>query len=95
VPETTEGDHDMPYLSGVLTGILVTILAVYLIDHFGPQADTQDIVNWNVVAEKLGSASEEVRQEVHEATAPKEAAAPEPTPPPAEPAAPAPAPQTP
>jgi hypothetical protein len=28
-------------------------------------------VNWNVVAEKLGSASEEVRQEVHEATAHK------------------------
>ena len=88
----------MPYLSGVLTGILVTILAVYLIDHVGPQPDTQDIVNWNVVAEKLGSASDEVRQEVHEATAPKEAATtpmPEPTPPPAEPAAPAPAPQTP
>ena len=66
----------MPYLSGVLTGILVTILAVYLIDHFGPQPDSQDIVNWNVVAEKLGSASEEVRQEVHEATAPKETATP-------------------
>jgi hypothetical protein len=41
VPETTEGANDMPYLSGVLTGILVTILAVYLIDHFGPQADTR------------------------------------------------------
>ncbi len=88
----------MPYLSGVLTGILVTILAVYLIDHVGSQPGTQDIVNWNVVAEKLGSASDEVRQEVHEATAPKEAATtpmPEPTPPPAEPAVPAPAPQTP
>jgi hypothetical protein len=88
----------MPYLSGVLTGILVTILAVYLIDHVGSQPGTQDIVNWNVVAEKLGSASDEVRQEVHEATAPKEAATttmPEPSPPPAEPAVPAPAPQTP
>jgi len=85
----------MPYLSGVLTGILVTILAVYLIDHVGPQPDSQDIVNWNVVAEKLGSASDEVRQEVHEATAPKKTATPEPAPPPAQPAAPAPAPQTP
>jgi len=89
----------MPYLSGVLTGILVTILAVYLIDHVGPQSDTQDIVNWNIVAEKLGSASDEVRQEVHEATAPKEAAIPEPVPPatsePAPPAAPASAPQRP
>jgi hypothetical protein len=92
VPEPTEGDHDVPYLSGVLTGILVTILAVYLIDHFGPQPDTRDIVNWSVVAEKLGSASEEVRQEVHEATAPKETAPPEPAPATPEPA---PAPQTP
>jgi hypothetical protein len=85
----------MPYLSGVLTGILLTILGVYLIDHVGSQPGTQDIVNWSVVSQKLGAAQEEVRQEVHEATAPKGAATPEPAPPPAQPAAPAPAPQTP
>jgi hypothetical protein len=89
----------MPYLSGVRTGILLTILAVYLIDHVGSQPSTQDIVNWSVVSQKLGAAQEEVRQEVHEATAPKEAAIPEPASPaasePAPPTPPAPAPQTP
>jgi hypothetical protein len=89
----------MPYLSGVRTGILLTILAVYLIDHAGSQPGTQDIVNWSVVSQKLGAAQEEVRQEVHEATAPKEAAIPEPAPhatsESATPAAPSPTPQTP
>jgi hypothetical protein len=64
----------MPYLSGVLTGILLTILVVFLIDNFGPEPDTRDIVNWDYVSSGLGSSvekvGEEVRQEVHEATAP-------------------------
>jgi hypothetical protein len=29
----------MPYLSGVLTGILLTILVVFLIDNVGPERD--------------------------------------------------------
>jgi len=41
----------MPYLTGVLTGILLTILVL-------------------VLSEKLGAANEEVRKEVHHATAP-------------------------
>jgi hypothetical protein len=64
----------MPYLSGVLTGILLTILVVFLIDHLGPESDTRDIVNWDYVGSTLGASvekvGEEVRQEVHEATAP-------------------------
>jgi hypothetical protein len=64
----------MPYLSGVLTGILLTILVVFVIDHFGPEPDTRDIVNWDYVGGTLGASvekvGEEVRQEVHEATAP-------------------------
>ena len=64
----------MPYLSGVLTGILLTILVVFLIDNVGPEPDTRDIVNWDYVSSALGSSvekvGEEVRQEVHEATAP-------------------------
>ena len=32
----------MPYLSGVLTGIVVTILVVFLIDHLEPESDTRD-----------------------------------------------------
>ena len=64
----------MPYLSGVLTGILLTVLVVFLIDNLGPEPDTRDIVNWDYVGTTLGASvekvGEEVRQEVHEATAP-------------------------
>jgi hypothetical protein len=66
----------MPYLSGVLTGIVLIILVVFLIDHLGPESDTRDIVNWDYVGATLGASvekvGEEVRQEVHEATAPDE-----------------------
>jgi hypothetical protein len=64
----------MPYLSGVITGIALTILVVFLIDHVGPESDKRDIVNWDYLGATLGSSvekvGEEVRQEVHEATAP-------------------------
>ena len=75
----------MPYVSGVLTGIVLTILAVFLVDHLRPDPDTRDIVNWDYVGASLGASvekvGEEVRQEVHEATAPddKNASAPTPT----------------
>ena len=63
----------MPYFSGLLTGIVLTVLAVFLFDHLGPKPGT-DIVNWDYVGAKLGTSVEkvgqEVRQEVHEATAP-------------------------
>jgi hypothetical protein len=66
----------MPYLSGVLTGIVLTILVVFLVDHLGPEPDTRDIVNWDYVGATLGASvekvGEEVREEVHEATAPAE-----------------------
>jgi hypothetical protein len=58
----------MPYLTGVLTGILLTILVLFVIDNFG--SDARPIVNWSVLSEKLGAAKEEVRKEVHQATAP-------------------------
>jgi hypothetical protein len=65
----------MPYLSGVLTGIVLTILVVFLIDTVGDEPDSQDIVRWDVLAAKVGAGAEkvgeEVRQEVHEATAPE------------------------
>ena len=66
----------MPYISGVLTGIILTILVVFLIDHLGPESDTRDIVNWGYVGATMGASvekvGEEVRQEVHEATAPED-----------------------
>ena len=65
----------MPYLSGVLTGIGLTILVVFLIDHLGDQPASQDIVNWDVLGAKVGAGvetvSKGVREEVHEATAPE------------------------
>jgi len=58
----------MRYFSGVVSGVLLTILVVFLIDQVrpGPQ-----IVNWNVLSTRIGEAKEEVRQDVHEATAPE------------------------
>ena len=79
----------MPYISGVLTGIVLTILVVFLIDHLGDHPATQDIVNWDVLGAKVGAGvetvSEGVREEVHDATAPEpDATAPEPEPAPAQ-----------
>ena len=66
----------MPYLSGVLTGIILTILVVFLIDHLEPESKTRDVVNWNYVGEILGDSMDKVvevvRQDVHEATLPDE-----------------------
>ena len=63
----------MPYLSGVLTGIALTILVVFLIDHLGSD-NGRHFVNWDYVSTSVGASvekvGEEVRQEVHEATAP-------------------------
>ncbi len=64
----------MPYFSGVVTGIALTILAVFLIDHLGSHENGRHFVNWDYVGASFGSSvekvGEEVRQEVHEATAP-------------------------
>jgi hypothetical protein len=64
----------MPYISGVLTGILLTILVVFLVDHLGSGPNAQKIVNWDYVGATVGASVEkigqEVRQEVHDATAP-------------------------
>jgi small basic protein len=60
----------MPYISGVLTGIALAVLVAFLIDHVGSDTGSQTIVNWGVLTEKLGAVKEEVRKDVHEATAP-------------------------
>jgi hypothetical protein len=61
----------MPYLAGVLTGVLLTVLAVFVIDHVKAKDDTsasaQKIVNWDVAAQRLRSLGT-IKQEVHEAT---------------------------
>lgn len=64
----------MPYLSGVLSGILLTILVVFIVDHLGSGPNAQRIVNWDYVGATVGASVEKigegVRQEVHDATAP-------------------------
>ena len=56
----------MPYLSGVLTGIVLTILVVFLIDHLEPESDTRDFVNWDYVGSTLGGSVEKVGEEVRQ-----------------------------
>ena len=70
----------MPYLAGVLTGVLLTVLVVFVVDNLAvtsasPGTEPQKIVNWDVAAQKLRSSmvaveqgAREVRDEVHEAT---------------------------
>jgi hypothetical protein len=70
----------MPYLAGVVTGALLTVLVVFLVDNLSvvnapAGTEPQKIVNFDVAAQKLHSSitvmkkeAREVRQEVHEAT---------------------------
>jgi len=70
----------MPYLVGVLTGALLTVFVVFLVDNLAvvnapAGSEPQKIVNWDVAAQKLHSSIttmkeevREVRQDVHEAT---------------------------
>ena len=70
----------MPYLAGVLTGALLTVFVVFLVDNLAvvnapAGSEPQKIVNWDVAAQKLHSSittmkeeAREVRQDVHEAT---------------------------
>jgi hypothetical protein len=67
-------------LMGVLTGVLLTVLGVFVLDNLAVAnapsgTEPQKIVNWDVAAQKLRSSIatmkeevREVRQDVHEAT---------------------------
>ena len=63
----------MSYLAGLLTGVFLTILAVFVIDHVGTTNETsasepQKIVNWDVAEQRLRSSLGTLKEEVHEAT---------------------------
>jgi hypothetical protein len=70
----------VPYLAGVPTGVLLTVLVVFLVDNLtvanAPAGtEPQKIVNWDVATQKLRSSIttvqegvREVRKDVHEAT---------------------------
>jgi len=53
--------------------VLLTILAVFLIDHVGATNETsasepQKIVNWDVAEQKLHYSLGTIKEELHEAT---------------------------
>ena len=70
----------MPYLAGFLTGVLFTVLVVFIADNVAVATtpagtEPQKIVNWDVAAQKLRSSitaveegAQEVREAAHEAT---------------------------
>jgi len=70
----------MPYLAGVVTGALLTVLVVFFVDNLAvvnapAGTEPHKIVNWDVAAQKLRSSittmkeeAREVRHDVHEAT---------------------------
>ena len=63
----------MPYLAGLLTGVFLTIFAVFVIDHVKAEGETsasepQKIVNWDVAAQRLSASLGTLKEEVHEAT---------------------------
>jgi hypothetical protein len=45
----------MRFLSGVLFGILLTVLVAYISDSRSGDAEPRRMVNWDVVGEKLGT----------------------------------------
>jgi hypothetical protein len=68
----------MRFLSGLLSGVLLTVLVAFLVDTLteanNPEgSEPRKIVNWDVAAQKLrstiGTIKEEVREDVHDATA--------------------------
>jgi hypothetical protein len=63
----------MPYVAGVLTGVLLTIPTVFVIDHVKAEGETsasesQKIVNWDVAAQRRSASLGTLKEEVHEAT---------------------------
>lgn len=52
----------MRFLLGVLVGVLLTVIAVYALD-LGTDGEAQkNIVNWDVVGEKLGVLTAQARE---------------------------------
>ncbi len=61
----------MSYLTGFLTGVLLTVFVVFLVDNFAVAnapsgTEPQKIVNWDVAVQKLRSSITTVQEEVRE-----------------------------
>jgi hypothetical protein len=63
----------MPYLAGIVTDVLLTVLVVFLVDNLAvvnapAGSEPQKIVNWDVAAQRLSASLGTLKEEVHEAT---------------------------
>ncbi len=61
----------MSYLTGFLTGVLLTVFVVFLVDNFAVAnapsgTEPQKIVNWDVAVQKLRCSITAVQEEVRE-----------------------------
>jgi hypothetical protein len=58
----------LSFLTGVIFGVLLTVIGVFFIDQNTPASGAGPhvtIVNWNVVGDRLGSMLDEVGNEVN------------------------------
>jgi hypothetical protein len=60
----------MPYLTGVLTGILLTVLVLFVVDNFGSGSDARPIVNGACSARSSAPRRKRCARRCIEATAP-------------------------
>ncbi len=59
----------MRFLSGVICGVLLTILAAFIADSAtGPDQPSQRIVNWDVAIQRVNTSLGIIKEEVHDAT---------------------------
>jgi hypothetical protein len=66
----------MRFLSGVLCGMLLLIVAVFIADSWttqdpstaSPPGRSDRIVNWDVAGERIYSSVESIRERIHELT---------------------------
>ena len=57
----------MRYFSGVITGVLLAVLAAFIADSFARPEDPK-IVNWDVAGEKVSKSFDVIREELHKLT---------------------------
>jgi hypothetical protein len=59
----------MRFLSGVICGVLLTIVAAFIADSAtGSGEPSQRIVNWDVAGDRVSKSLGIIREELHDAT---------------------------
>ena len=52
----------MRFLFGLILGVLLTVVAIYVLDRGADGTDDKSIVNWDVVSEKVNALTAEGRK---------------------------------